>query len=247
MFERLAFVRSCNWYGNNTSLVSCKTCHSKMPAVSNPSRRKVILIIAFSAILSIIFVTSFRGHAHSASYQQDSWQPKTDPLASQHDDALSEPALIGHAIAPKLGNETIKAELGRASWKLFHTVMARFPDAPTADEKAALKSYIHLFQRLYPCGECAEHFGEILKKFPPQVSTRSVAAGWACHVHNEVNKGLNKELFDCANIGDFYDCGCAEDEKEGMNEAGAKKVEHKREMGEQHERMHGRSHSAAEG
>ena len=107
-----------------------------MPAVSNPSRRKVILIIAFSAILSIIFVTSFRGHAHSASYQQDSWQPKTDPLASQHDDALSEPALIGHAIAPKLGNETIKAELGRASWKLFHTVMARFPEAPTADEKA---------------------------------------------------------------------------------------------------------------
>jgi FAD-linked sulfhydryl oxidase len=30
-------------------------------------------------------------------------------------------------------------------------------------------------------------------------------------VHNEVNKRLKKDLFDCSKIGDFYDCGCAED------------------------------------
>ena len=127
---------------------------------------------------------------------------------------IDQSTLSGHVIAPKLGNETAKAELGRAAWKLFHTVMARFPDKPAADESAALKSYIHLFQRLYPCGECAEHFGVLLEKFPPQVSSRSTAAGWACHVHNEVNKSLNKELFDCAKIGDFYDCGCADDDDE---------------------------------
>ncbi|KAF7188343.1 FAD-linked sulfhydryl oxidase ERV2 [Pseudocercospora fuligena] len=125
---------------------------------------------------------------------------------------LGQTALTGHAIAPKLGNETAKAELGRAAWKLLHTMMARFPDKPTEDESTALRSYIHLFQRLYPCGECAEHFGELLKKFPPQVSSRSAAAAWACHVHNKVNERLKKELFDCANIGDFYDCGCAEDD-----------------------------------
>jgi FAD-linked sulfhydryl oxidase len=34
-------------------------------------------------------------------------------------------------------------------------------------------------------------------------------------VHNEVNKDLKKKLFDCSKIGDFYDCGCAEDEKKG--------------------------------
>jgi len=45
------------------------------------------------------------------------------------------------------------------------------------------------------------------------VSTRSSAAAWACHVHNEVNKSLEKELFDCSKIGDFYDCGCGEDEE----------------------------------
>jgi FAD-linked sulfhydryl oxidase len=88
--------------------------------------------------------------------------------------------------------------------------MARFPDTPTSSESTALRDYVYLFQRLYPCGECAEHFGVILQKFPPQTSSRSAAAVWGCHVHNEVNKSLEKELFDCSNIGDFYDCGCAD-------------------------------------
>jgi hypothetical protein len=89
--------------------------------------------------------------------------------------------------------------------------MARFPDKPTSEESATLKTYIHLFQRLYPCGECSEHFRKILEKFPPQTSSRSAAAVWACHVHNEVNKSLGKEVWDCSKIGDFYECGCAED------------------------------------
>lgn len=31
-------------------------------------------------------------------------------------------------------------------------------------------------------------------------------------MHNEVNKMLHKDIFDCSKIGDFYDCGCAHDE-----------------------------------
>lgn len=113
-----------------------------------------------------------------------------------------------------LGNETIKADLGRAAWKLFHTTMARFPDQPSEEESQALKSYLYLFARLYPCGECASHFQKILKKFPPQTSSRSTAASWGCRVHNEVNKSKGKPLFDCANIGGLYDCGCGDDENE---------------------------------
>lgn len=201
-----------------------------MPVAPRSSRRQVALIITFSAILAIVFVTSFRSqplrdNAPYPSYEQAlETEATTDPALALPPSRLEEvpqATLSGHAIAPKLGNETLKAELGRAAWKLLHTVMARFPDTPTADEKSALKSYVHLFQRLYPCGECAEHFGEILDRFPPQVSSRSAAAAWACHVHNEVNKSLDKELFNCANIGDFYDCGCADDEKEDMNAAGA--------------------------
>ncbi|KAK5076798.1 hypothetical protein LTS08_005969 [Lithohypha guttulata] len=139
----------------------------------------------------------------------------------------------GAAIAPKLGNETAKAELGRAAWKLFHTTMARFPENPTTEESAALKDYIHLFARLYPCGECASHFQQILKKYPPQVGSRNAAAQWACFVHNEVNVSKGKEIFDCKDIGDWYNCGCAEegedDKKDTLKDHEDLKVEIERE------------------
>ena len=78
-----------------------------------------------------------------------------------------------------------------------------------------------------PSGECAQHFQSILSQYPPQVSSRTSAAGWGCHVHNEVNKSLKKPLFDCTNLGDFYDCGCADgpaDEKEENDKKKAGKV-----------------------
>ncbi|KAJ9148781.1 Sulfhydryl oxidase [Coniochaeta hoffmannii] len=124
--------------------------------------------------------------------------------------------LSGGVIAPKLENATAKAELGRASWKLFHTMMARFPEKPTDDEKLALKTYITLFARLYPCGDCARHFQQLLAKYPPQVGGRNAASGWACFVHNEVNKRLKKPEFDCTKLD--YDCGCGEDEKREKEE-----------------------------
>ncbi|KAG7007110.1 hypothetical protein G7Y79_00011g030080 [Physcia stellaris] len=168
-----------------------------------PNRRPLIYIlcaIGLISLLSLIFSSS------------PSPYPTTQ--APIHEVHVDESILKGDAIMGKIGNETLKAELGRAAWRLLHTTMAKFPDRPTAEEQTAMFSYIHLFARLYPCGECASHFRTILTRFPPQVATRSSAAAWACHVHNEVNKSLGKELFDCSNIGDFYDCGCA-DEEEG--------------------------------
>ncbi|ROV93891.1 hypothetical protein VPNG_09500 [Cytospora leucostoma] len=127
------------------------------------------------------------------------------------DFGLGDSILSGGAIAPRLGNETAKRELGRATWKFLHTMMARFPEKPTPDDQLTLKTFITLFSRLYPCGECAGHFQKLIAKYPPQVSSRNAAAGWACFVHNQVNERLKKPIFDCNNIGDFYDCGCAED------------------------------------
>lgn len=169
------------------------------------SKRYTITLIAVSTTLVFFFISFFR------SQPVGTRRPDHDFLQSQGFTAAN--MMTGHSIMPQLGNETAKAELGRATWKYFHTVMARFPEKPTEDESTALQTYIHLFTRLYPCGECSEHFRTILDKFPPQTSSRSTAAVWACHVHNEVNKSLNKEIFDCSEIGDFYDCGCAEDKE----------------------------------
>jgi FAD-linked sulfhydryl oxidase len=170
-----------------------------------------LLWLALAVVLTVVILYTRLGNT---PVRLDSNSPSTsvDDLAHVPPSMQKGDAIMGH-----LANETLKAELGRAAWKLFHTTMARFPDQPTDEESAALKSYIHLFARLYPCGECASHFQKILKKFPPQTSSRSTAAAWACHVHNEVNKSKGKPIFDCANIGDFYDCGCGDDEDKQLS------------------------------
>lgn len=127
-------------------------------------------------------------------------------------------------------NMTYRAELGRATWRFLHTMAARFPDKPTKDERTTFETFIHLFARLYPCGDCAQHFRDILAKYPPQSGSRSAAAGWLCYAHNLVNERLKKPAFDCNTIGDFYDCGCADDDKKKKEAAaGDEKKEDKKE------------------
>ncbi|KAM5460304.1 putative thiol oxidase [Microsporum canis] len=157
-------------------------------------------------------------------------QPK--PKAKEVD--ITPSMLAGESIMPTLENKTAKAELGRSSWHLFHTVMARYPEKPTGEDQRALSAYVYLFARLYPwyvqeeslkspyrhllatssSGDCAAHFIKLLKTYPPQTSSRNAAAGWGCLVHNEVNRRLKKDPFDCTKIGDFYDCGCGDKAKD---------------------------------
>ncbi|WRT69485.1 uncharacterized protein IL334_006471 [Kwoniella shivajii] len=124
---------------------------------------------------------------------------------------LSEETLNGGVIMPKLGNETAKAELGRSAWKVLHLMTLRYPDEPKEGDRQALKSFFHLFSRLYPCGECATEFQKLLKEYPPQTSSRKSASLWLCHVHNLVNERLGKPEFDCLTLDETYDCGCGEE------------------------------------
>ncbi|GAP86897.2 putative FAD-linked sulfhydryl oxidase ALR [Rosellinia necatrix] len=175
----------------------------------------ILITVVVAGFILLSFTTSGLGTIRSApNVIHDADIPRDANSQGTADfGALSGSILEGGSIAPKLENATAKAELGRASWKLFHTMMARFPEKPTEDDSLALKTYIQLFARLYPCGDCASHFQKLIKKFPPQIGSRNSAAGWACHVHNQVNERLEKPIFDCNNIGDFYDCGCGEDKK----------------------------------
>ena len=207
----------------------CPPTPPKMPRVPPPG---IILITAVLVFLTFMMWVSIQDRpedrlsvAPAPMPKMPKWMQKGDRTQTTTT-AVSIPTIMppqiqtGSAVMAPLGNETLKAELGRAAWKLFHTTMARFPDKPSAEESEALKTYIHLFARLYPCGECATHFQKILEKYPPQTATRSAAAVWACHVHNQVNLSKGKEEFDCSKIGDFYDCGCADEEKEAMSRAG---------------------------
>lgn len=113
---------------------------------------------------------------------------------------------------PQMGNETLKAELGNAAWKLFHTILARYPEEPTQRQRRHLETYIQSFAQVYPCGDCARHFIKLLEEFPPQTNSRKNAAMWGCFIHNKVNRRLGKDLYDCTTVLEDYDCGCGADE-----------------------------------
>ncbi|CAD1812772.1 FAD-linked sulfhydryl oxidase ERV2 [Candida parapsilosis] len=137
-------------------------------------------------------------------------EQKQQPQTINNDDEV----IVAQAFMPKMANETLKAELGRASWRLFHTILARYPDEPSTHERTTLGNYIQLFAQVYPCGDCARHFQQLLNKYPPQTKSRKTAALWGCDIHNKVNDRLKKPQYDCTKILENYDCGCGSDEQE---------------------------------
>lgn len=129
-------------------------------------------------------------------------------------------ARVAGVIMPKMANATAKAALGRSTWHYLHTMTLRFPDKPTKEESETLRSFFHNFALLYPCGECARHFQQLIKELPPQVGSRMGASLWLCAVHNEVNKSLGKKEFPCDKLDESYDCGCGEDPKAAKTKDG---------------------------
>lgn len=147
------------------------------------------------------------------------------PQAGQAEFALAAELGSNTPFMPQMANETLKAELGRALWRLFHTILARYPDQPTAVQRQTLGLYILLFAQVYPCGDCARHFHKLLTLYPPQLSSRTTAAMWGCDLHNKVNKRLGKADYDCTTVLEDYDCGCgADEEDEKSGKAGSGKV-----------------------
>lgn len=91
--------------------------------------------------------------------------------------------------------------LGQATWTFLHTLAATHPSKPTKAEQARLTRFIEDFSHIYPCAPCASSFRSIMRRIPPDTKSGPAFAQWMCTAHNEVNKEVGKEAFDCAQIG----------------------------------------------
>ncbi|KAI5970223.1 hypothetical protein CANMA_000835 [Candida margitis] len=161
-------------------------------------------------------------------------EPQTN---SNTNDPTKDAVDVAQAFMPKMANETLKAELGRATWRLFHTILARYPDEPSTHERTTLNNYIQLFAQVYPCGDCARHFQKLLSKYPPQTKSRKTAALWGCDIHNKVNDRLGKPQYDCTTILEDYDCGCGSDEKESDSTLKGESLDHLKGLTVEKERL----------
>ncbi|TEB36706.1 hypothetical protein FA13DRAFT_1617313, partial [Coprinellus micaceus] len=90
--------------------------------------------------------------------------------------------------------------LGRSTWSFLHTAAAYFPDKPTPAQRASMISLIRSLSVVYPCTWCATDFGKDISSNPPDVSSGEKLSKWLCDRHNEVNKKLGKDEFDCRKV-----------------------------------------------
>ncbi|PHJ17585.1 erv1 alr family protein [Cystoisospora suis] len=90
-----------------------------------------------------------------------------------------------------------REEIGRSSWKVLHSMAARYPRNPTFQEKCEAAAWIYAFSSIYPCNICRTEFYPILRGYPPQVNTREDFVLWTCFVHNKVNEDISAPLFPC--------------------------------------------------
>lgn len=88
-------------------------------------------------------------------------------------------------------------QLGSATWTFLHTTAAYYPDKPTMQHRVNMLSLLRALPILYPCSNCAQHLGDNMKTYPPDVSSRSALSRWLCEQHNEVSERLGKEKFEC--------------------------------------------------
>lgn len=82
-----------------------------------------------------------------------------------------------------LSEQEFRAQLGRSTWRLLHTMAARYPDEPDEEIKERTKKFMELLSYLYPCHQCSTHMQAMFKEFPPKVKQRTYfAKGPMCDV-----------------------------------------------------------------
>lgn len=63
----------------------------------------------------------------------------------------------------------MKAEIGRSSWTLLHSIAALFPRVPSEQYMRDLEAWLRLLPHVYPCEECAVGMAGYFAEFPPIV------------------------------------------------------------------------------
>jgi hypothetical protein len=95
------------------------------------------------------------------------------------------------------GNLPTPFELGNAGWIILHTAAAAFPNAPSTDQKNAMRDFIQSWSKVYACSHCAYHMRTVLATKPPVVENKRAVSRYICELHNDVNYMLGKDTYDC--------------------------------------------------
>lgn len=91
-------------------------------------------------------------------------------------------------------------------WHTIHITALGYSDKPSYAQKKAAKEFYESLAILIPCPICREHFSKHLETYPltPHLDRRKDLFKWTVVLHNEVNKSLNKPLFEEHEVIKYY-------------------------------------------
>lgn len=81
---------------------------------------------------------------------------------------------------------------GPVTWTALHIMTLAYAPAPSPEEQAAGRAFVHSLRTLLPCPVCRTHLAAALEALPPDVSSRDAFVLWGVRLHNAVNERLGK-------------------------------------------------------
>jgi len=84
---------------------------------------------------------------------------------------------------------------GPSAWRFLHAVSFAYPEAPSAEQKAAALQLFLSLRHMIPCGDCCGHYCSEIQRSPPRVESRDALSRWLVDLHNRVNARLGKPQY----------------------------------------------------
>ena len=87
---------------------------------------------------------------------------------------------------------------GSSAWKFLHIIALSFPKNASQQIKNDYKSFFLSLDKILPCEKCQKHFQKNKNKFPIEdyLNDPHDLFSWTVKIRNEVQKSLNKPLWD---------------------------------------------------
>lgn len=95
---------------------------------------------------------------------------------------------------------------GPRGWFFLESICMAYPDRPSAEEAARMRSFFLALPHVLPCPACGQHFLRNLQLDPlePALASRDTLVPWILRMHNRVRIKNGQQPFTLAEFYQYY-------------------------------------------
>ena len=89
-------------------------------------------------------------------------------------------------------------EVGRAGWRLIHSLAANYPEEPKFYQKFPWYGFMETLINFYPCQRCRNHLWFNIERYGMHTANKTDLSMFMCFLHNDVNRINGKTMYPCS-------------------------------------------------